>query len=815
GTPTKKTTQKLFGRTAEALTPKGHYARWQTEKPGWLEITFRPENMEYEIASYELIEFSYDPSKDERLPIGLQVYQVDLVASFNHWLGEREHMKRCQDGVYRAWVPLVEGKHSYQFKVNKEYTISDPNRKGGKKKTHFNVEYNEQAIHAGFWHDPAHPLAFEAISATDSVIRARLETKQSLSFFWKINEQGELREELMLPKGDGLYELTIQYPKLSPQDQIHYFFKIGESNSIYIAKSKSKYPPKSCNTIKPRCSLNVPEWSRTASWYLIMPDRFRNAQTSNDPHWIGPMNNKFKNKKKVKVLKWTSDWEGRSPWEVNNDRRFGSRMYGGDLQGIASQFDYLKSIGINSIWMNPIFEAHGHHKYGTLDYKHIDDNLSMVGQAKDTEELNPDKWEWTQGDKYFLDFLKQAHKKGIRIVLDGVFNHTGSEHWAFEKALIEGPESKFAQWFHFEDWSDWQKNASLEKNKKAVKYMGFMGYKSMPKLNLKNPEVRQHFMNITKRWLDPDGNPSTRDGIDGWRLDVAGAVPDHFWREWKQIVMTANPEAYVVGEIWKANHHKTRGDIFDALMNYPILMKTLDFFIPNEGGISSSELVGIVKEMQSHYPKQTRQILMNLCGTHDTDRFISKFVNQEQYRNYQSDLEDGYVNKNPVNIDPSSIQKAALFYTFLYTMEGAPLIYYGDEVGLYGANDPHCRRPMLWDDLEYDNGDKANRELRQTITTLNSLRTKHKCLPFGDTRFITLPSHPKVLAYVRCLGEERLLILINRANKKCNITLSQTQVFRKNLIKALDLITGASLEANQELFKVELEGISSRILRLQ
>src|SRR5262249_19841818 len=371
-----------------------------------------------------------------------------------------------------------------------------------------------------------------------------------------------------------------------------------------------------------------------------------------------------------------------------------NRRYGGDFQGIRERLPYLRNLGVNAIYLNPCFQAESLHKYDTADYRHIDDFFgvrdSRLRLQEDPED--PATWTWSDSDRLFLDFLKDAHRQGFKVILDGVFNHVGREFWAFQDVLKNKQNSKYVDWFDIKSWEPFH-------------YYGWFGednalprLKHSDTLGLSEP-VRRHLFAITRRWMDPDGDGDPSDGIDGWRLDVAPDINAHFWRDWRTLVKSLNPEAYISAEIWNEARAVLQGDQFDAVMNYEFAKPCQRFFVNKAKAIKPSQFDKELRTALGWYAPQVNLVLQNLFDSHDTDRVASMLMNPDLEYDAANRLQDNGPHYNPSRPTPECYQKLKLMVMFQMTYLGAPMIWYGDEVGMFGADDPSCRKPMLWPDL--------------------------------------------------------------------------------------------------------------------
>jgi glycosidase len=535
-------------------------------------------------------------------------------------------------------------------------------------------------------------------------------------------------------------------------------------------------------------------WQDEAVWYQIFPERFRNGDRSNDPVRES-LGGKQWAPDSWQVRAWTSDWYARDAWEQARADNFywtvGERRYGGDIQGIIDKLDYLKDLGINAIYLNPVFWSGSHHKYDTYSFHHVDPwfgpdpqgDLAMI--AKETED--PATWQWTSADKLFLEMVKQAHERGIRVIIDGVFNHAGLGFFAFEDVRKNGQASRFKDWFIIERWDD----PATPENE--FTWQGWHGIKDMPEFAETAPDghgdlvpgVKNYLLAVTRRWMAPDGDAAR--GVDGWRLDVAWMVPNNFWREWNKLVHEINPSAYTVTEIWKDAHTVTLDGHFDATMNYE------GFAMPVKGwlfdtALKPSEFTAWLDRTRATWPPQTALRLQNLLDSHDTPRAGSAAADGRPGKSYKKphefDLAVG-AKVSPQNNPDYRWQKpddrawklVRMAVLLQMTYVGTPFIYYGGETGMWGANDPDCRKPMLWDDLAYDpefmgpdgrrvgpHEVKFNRDLHSFFRAAISLRRGQPVLNRGEFRWLSVDDNANTLSFERTGGKQRAVVVFNRSD---------------------------------------------------
>jgi cyclomaltodextrinase len=437
-------------------------------------------------------------------------------------------------------------------------------------------------------------------------------------------------------------------------------------------------------------SIQTPEWVRDAVFYQIFPDRFAYSNQVPKPSNLEP---------------WAA------PPTV-----YGFK--GGDLRGVIEHLDYLQDLGVTAIYFTPVFQSAANHRYHTYDYYQIDPILG--------------------GNDAFRDLLDEAHRRGLRIILDGVFNHTGRGFFQFHHILENGPASPYVDWFSVKTYPLRPYHAP----KGQQGYEAWWGLPALPKLNAGTPAVREFLWEVGTYWIEF--------GIDGWRLDVALELDDDFWREFRHRVKGINPEAYIVGEIWNDARQWLQGDQFDAVMNYLFTRACLGFFVGDNLLRSEVERTGYhqidtldarqfadeIHHLLSLYDRQITEVQLNLLGSHDTPRFRT--------------LARG---------DSSAYYLATLFQM---TYPGAPCIYYGDEIGLEGQHDPGCRGAFPWDERLWD------LDLRTYVQRCIALRQAHPALRRGELRWLF--AGQGVVAYGRRSQSETVLVVLN--NGRLPVTLS-------------------------------------------
>ena len=527
----------------------------------------------------------------------------------------------------------------------------------------------------------------------------------------------------------------------------------------------------------------VPEWAKDAIWYQIFPERFRNGSRKNDPRLVD-----MGVDREIKgwgITPWGGDWYKQAKWEKPIGDFFRSvylRRYGGDLIGIREKLDYLEELGVNAIYLNPVFHAQSLHKYDASSMHHIDPTLGpdrdgdfrMIAKARETED--PKTWVWTKADRYFLELVADIHRRGMRVIIDGVFNHTGRDFFAFRDILKNGRKSRYRDWYKIKKWNP----------DGTIDYDGWFGHKALPEFgrteeNLARP-VRKYIFDITARWMDPDGDGDPSDGVDGWRLDVAFCVPHLFWKQWRRHVKKLNPEGYTTAEIVTLAEDYLKGDEFDAVMNYMWLFPTVNFFSPNKNAIPVNDFRKGMELIRKTYPEDVSYVLQNLTDSHDVGRIATMIENAfppiHDFGQY-FELTRVHKQRDLITTKPSRktydiMRQIAVFQA---TYLGAPMIYYGTEVGMWGANDPCDRQPMLWSDIKYEaesmtvNGKTKSRKrapdmgLFRFYAKAFALRTQSATLRRGTLHWVKTASD-RLAAYERRLGSSRILVLLNASDRE-------------------------------------------------
>jgi len=452
----------------------------------------------------------------------------------------------------------------------------------------------------------------------------------------------------------------------------------------------------------------VPEWAKGIVWYQVFPERFRNANTRNDPHrwdrtvlaWDHPFGEATYEEIE---MHWNRRIAEPTRFRGDPDRWWGAagqsvyeRRFGGDLQGVVGQLDHIAALGATGLYLCPVFDAASLHKYEASDHRHIDPTLGHPGTPTPVDRSGEDPvdettWGWEPADTYLVDvLLPQARARGLRVILDGVWNHVGREHFAFQDVLELGARSRYADWFKAEFDADGN----------------LLRYDAWDRTNGALPEFRQtsegdlapgpkaHVMAVTRRWMDPNGDGDPSDGIDGWRLDVAPEIGRAFWREWRAHVRSINPDALLVGEIWSDAERWFNGVAFDAQMNYPLTYAIADWLAIGRETTDAGACVERIRAATNHAPEH-EQAQMNLIASHDTERGVSLMMNGVA-RSFDQGAEPGREAYDRAQPDADAKRRLLAAYALLVALPGSPMIYNGDELALPGGDDPDNRRPIHW-----------------------------------------------------------------------------------------------------------------------
>jgi len=760
--------------------------------------------------------FEYKPEA------GVNPLAVDLAGSFNNWSTDATPMSKRADGTWEVTLTLPEGVYQYKFVVDGNKWVSDSAHSDKELEEH--DEHNNSAVLIGPDARKAGKAKGDEINArfvlqdpksdADVNVASRHLVRLRLRTLAGDVERVEVRYGGAMASGNGNKALTLPSPGV-PGEGKNYgalksatMYKLGTAMGLdtYGAVVQTNEPvlsyafeltdgkarlefPSGGVRVKMEPAFETPEWAKHAVWYQIFPERFRNGDPSNDPEH---------------TQKWQSKWFSVLPGEAEGMENFYKgkgnvwwRRYGGDVQGLIAELGYLKSLGVTAIYLNPMFKAESMHKYDTADYRHIDDHFGFKGDLADvsSETDDPATWQWTRSDKLFLDFVDQAHKQGFKVILDGVFNHVVRPFWAFQYVLKNGKSSKYADWFDIRDWNEPIKYIAWDRGGTPSSDGALPVFKKDAKLGLVHGP-REHVLAIAKRWLAPDGDASR--GVDGFRLDVPGDIPHPFWVEFRRVVKETKPEAYISGEIWQWAQPWLKGDQFDAVMNYQFAETAQSFFVNEKRGDLPSKFVQRCNDMIFNYPLQVALVQMNLFDSHDTDRVASMFVNPDLTYDSANRIQDNGPKYNPDKPNEQQWTRMKQEVAYQMTFLGAPMIYYGDEAGMWGPDDPSNRQPMIWKDLQpYDDPEVTfKQDLFDRYQRLIAIRNTFPALQIGSFRAVYTDDKDGVVAYARELEGQPVYVVLNRSpqSQKVSIDLDKPGVY-VNYLNADDTVIGLADDA--------------------
>lgn len=487
---------------------------------------------------------------------------------------------------------------------------------------------------------------------------------------------------------------------------LRYFFELTDNEGVvkYYSNHDFYDAPITDTDYMYNCTQNlreeelfeVPEWAKNKVIYQIFPSRYATSKEVDKRVWY------------------------KTPIAATDDLQ-------GDLRGIINHLDHLQELGIDIIYMTPIFYSRSTHKYDTIDYYRIDPSF---GTEEDLKEL-----------------VEKAHALGMYVILDGVFNHTSPEFFAFADIKEKEAASEYLDWYHIMEFP-----LRAERGEKPS-YKCFAYYGGMPKTNLQNPDTAEYFINVARYWVE-------KCNIDGWRLDVSDEVSHRFWRKFRKALKEINPELLIIGEIWYHAEDFLDGEEWDTVMNYPFYFGMDDLF--TKGRITPSAFLGKMGHLEGNLHKDVIPVLWNLLDSHDTPRFI--------YRCGE-------------DVDKF---KAAVALQLLWP--GMPFIYYGDEYGLTGAQDPDCRRGMLWDE-EYQ-----NQEVYAWYRKLLSLRKQYPCITDGRTVAAMALDEINLLYIEKELEGQRMVLLFHIGGEGAPMEWLSSQ----DLIGKVNLLTGNAFDGSMK-----------------
>ena len=486
------------------------------------------------------------------------------------------------------------------------------------------------------------------------------------------------------------YKRCKYYFELHTEDEVWYYFEDGFLTEEQVNMEGRLLQYFIVPWMNPADVNRTPAWVNDTVWYQIFPDRFCNGNPG---------------KKDPDVLPWQTG-------KVTN-----SEKYGGDLEGIRQKLPYLQDLGITGIYLNPVMEAETNHKYDTTDYTKIDPSFG--------------------DDESMRRLVSEAHDRGIRIMLDAVFNHCGRKFRPWRDVQEKGPDSEYADWFMVQDWSEIGKHGDTRDGR----FYSFAFADWMPKINTNNEEVINYFCHVCEDWI-------RKYDIDGIRFDVGNEVSHRFLKRMREHLKKIKPDIYLLGEIWHDASQWLAGDEYDSVMNYPLMSGIHDFFLDRTMG--KDEFEYMVNRCYTMYMQQNNNVLFNLLDSHDTERLMNRFHDLDRF--YQ--------------------QLAALF-----TLPGSPCIYYGTEIAMEGGFDPDCRRCMPWDQI----GTEENQERIRQIKRLIRLRKKEETFRSLHFHFPGRYENRRCAEYIKLDEEGRKTeVILNCSDEAAKVGEAGEVLFARN-----------------------------------
>lgn len=592
---------------------------------------------------------------------------VHLFGSFNHWNRTACPMTQSSPGEWSVELELDPGVYAYRFLLDGQRSILAP---GAPRVRDGNLNQNSKRVVA--------PPGFESVCRRgDGVIcRAGLRPRPDLTVRRSEDEflvvcQTRARDVQRVWVLAGSQEVLMR--RVAADDLFETWqARVRGSDLRYRFRAEDRgvsevFPEREIHQDSESFSLpSVPDWVRRTVFYQIFPDRF----------FVDPLPECW------------GDVPSRAGW------------YGGTLFGIQTKLSHLSELGVNGLYLNPIFKAPTYHAYNTLDYEQIEPRFGT--------------------NDGFKDLVNSCHRAGIKVMLDGVFNHCDKDHPFFDDVAKNGPDSRFLNWFFVQRFP-------VVRERGQETYTGWAGNHYMPKFNTSNPEVQDWVARIGVHWIQEFG-------IDAWRLDVADEVDPECWRRFRRDVRRANDQVYLLGEAWGDARAWVQGDQFDATMNYrwrDLVLKKFAFQT-----ISVQQFAQGLEDLADQVPEAVLGAQFNLLSSHDTPRFKTLCP------------------------DPDRLKQAILFQM---TYPGVPCVYYGEEIGMEGHHDPDCRRGMIWNPKQWD------RSVYMLYKELIPFRSKHEALTHGAYRLLKADNRTGLFLFQRGEGDGAILVALNFGNEPVDL----------------------------------------------
>jgi glycosidase len=703
---------------------------------------------------------------------------VYLAGTFNDWSPAKTRMADADgDGVFEVTLLLEPGEYQYKFVADGQWhedpagsEFTDDGFGGKNTVLDVNEAFGEVEIRRGdgkiLTRDLRHvqrlpdvnPLGPARVQFQAAAFAGDIEGLSVRT--WIAETPSDVAMAALGDEGGlAYYRATVELPSESAELRYVFAYEDGPATQ-YLTPSGFVASAGPADAFVYRTGsipmFSVPSWVSDAVFYQIFPDRFYNGDPSNDPDFKEPYYDGARDlppggKTDGEYFHLVREWSDASGLQVNPVRTDGKpdwySFYGGDLKGVTHKMPYLADLGVTAIYFNPIFTARSNHKYDAADYTRVDPHFGT--------------------DADFDEMVRAAHAAGIKIVLDIVYNHCGDWHPAFRDGMLKGPQSPTYTWF---EWKKWPLPAGRPGTdfKPADYYACWWGFGSLPDFNFDlsrpNPDensisdiskaqpnvaVVDYLLEATRQWV--------RRGVDGFRLDVPNEVPSWFWKEFRREARAINPDVYIVGELWGDATTWLGPEMFDAVMNYRYFRDpVMKFIVQGRGDAATFDRE--LRPGRVIYPKQATAAMMNLIGSHDTERART--------------------------MAGRDVRRPMLAAVFAMTYEGAPHVYYGDEIGMEGGKDPDCRRPFIW--TWSDEPERV--KVRDHYKRLIAIRKEHAALRSGS--FTTLVAQGRAYAFERAGAGERLITALNAGEEPVTLELEPT-VRPADGTRYRDLVSGS------------------------
>ncbi|MBX3110780.1 MAG: alpha-glucosidase C-terminal domain-containing protein [Fimbriimonadaceae bacterium] len=641
------------------------------------------------------------------------LHSVSVVGTFNDWHKERDPMKVDSDGrTWRLSKVLRPGKYQYKFVLDGDTWTVDPRAKtnvddgNGNTNSVLLVVPPDYSLRPGRKGDGV--VTGSAVVFTTGIPRVNLDRGR---LTLHIDTRRDDVERVVVVTAGGRHEaepvaadeLSTEWAVSVPwsgRSELRFHFEVVDGRTR-LRVGPDGVGRKGDFVLRPGefKPFTVPRWVERSVLYQIFPDRFDNGDPSNDPAGVVP---------------WDS-----APTYLT--------WFGGDAAGVKRRLGYLRSLGVGAVYFNPIFVGPSNHRYETTDYHRVDPRFGT--------------------NEEFKDLAAAMHRAGMKVVLDGVFNHTAPDFAPFKDIIEKGRDSKFTDWYFIKSYP--------VVAKENPPYEAWYGFPSLPKLNTYAPGPSRYVLDTIDFW-DREAH------VDGWRLDVANEVDPRFWRRFRPRVKSHGADKWIVGEIWGDGSPWLQGDQFDSVMNYRFRSAVVDFVA--KGSTSPTAFLDELTRVYTSYVPQVSRNMMNLIGSHDTPRFMNECGGDRR------------------------LAKLGAFVQF--TWVGAPCVYYGDELGMEGGKDPDNRRGMRWDTADPQN------EMLSYYKTLARVRLGSEALMVGDPVRVLADDQRGIVSFGRVYEKDAALVILNRSDREQTVEVKLPASLRPALTRpCVEALSGKAVSA--------------------